>query len=104
MGVKPRDAAPDWIKADLVINVAAFTVFINDHAKPDGTVHIQVKEGKTGKWYASFDQWASPQEPVEPVTDRSRTRPFLGYASRNLRSGKATQGTDQRHTHSKWPV
>ena len=67
---KPRDAAPDWIKADLVINVAAFTVFINDHAKPDGTVRIQVKEGKTGKWYASLDQWASPQKPVEP-SDRS---------------------------------
>jgi hypothetical protein len=69
---KPRDNAPDWVKADLAIDVAKFTVFINDHAKPDGSVRIQIKEGKTGNYYAALDQWTKD-------TPRAATTPTIEY-------------------------
>lgn len=68
---KPRDKAPDWIKADIAINVTEFVAFLQNHAKPDGTVRIQIKEGKTGNYYAALDQWTSGvnPEPSKRSTD-----------------------------------
>jgi hypothetical protein len=60
---KPRDKAPDWVKADLVFTVTEFMDFLLNHAKPDGTVRIQIKEGKTGNYYAALDQWTSGVNP-----------------------------------------
>lgn len=73
---KPRDNAPAFVKADVIVDVAKFTVFLHDHAKPDGTVRIQIKEGNKGPYYASLDQWtatgnapnAEPR-PVQRSTD-----------------------------------
>ena len=70
---KPREKAPEFVKADIVIDVAKFTVFINDHAKPDGTVRIQIKEGKTGNFYAALDQWTA-DAPKKEIT--SEDGPF----------------------------
>ncbi len=59
---KPREKAPDWVKADIVINTVEFAAFMKQHAKPDRTLRIQIKEGKTGNYYAALDTWEKPTD------------------------------------------
>lgn len=59
---KPREKAPDFIKADIVINVVEFAEFMKLHAKPDRTLRIQIKEGRNGNYYSALDEWTKPAD------------------------------------------
>jgi hypothetical protein len=72
---KPRDTAPEFVKADLLIDVAKFTVFINDHAKPDGTMRVQIREAKTGNYFAALDQWTKPAPKTADAPTEARYTP-----------------------------
>lgn len=54
---KPREKAPEWVKADLVFDVAAFTEFLEANATGDGKVRVQIKESRAGKFYAEHDTY-----------------------------------------------
>jgi hypothetical protein len=46
----PRETAPSFVKGSLSGKVAEFIPFLEEHAKGDGWVNIDLKEGKSGKW------------------------------------------------------
>ena len=68
----PRDNAPDFVKANLVINVAELQAWL---AQRSGEVRIVIKESRNGKFYASENDYkpngkpeAKPrQQAKEPV-------------------------------------
>lgn len=57
----PRENAPDFVKADISINAREFYKWLGEKGKTLGEdekyIKIQIKEGRTGKWYASVDNW-----------------------------------------------
>ena len=54
---QPNDAAPDFIKAKLGINVEEFTAFLEEHKKKDGWVNFEMKESQDGRYYFELDTW-----------------------------------------------
>lgn len=67
----PHEKAPEFVKANVSIKVDEFITFLENHAKPDGWVNIQIKEGRTGKWYSALDQWTkeTPKREAERSSD-----------------------------------
>lgn len=70
---KPNEAAPDFIKANIVISVTDFTNWLEQHATPEGSVRLVVKESKGGKYYASLDHFVSPIKSTQSETDINPT-------------------------------
>ena len=62
---EPRAKAPDYVKGSLSIKVEEFIPFLQEHAK-NGWVNINLKEAKSGKFYAELDTWV-------PNKDRSES-------------------------------
>lgn len=61
----PRAKAPSFVKGSLSIKVDELTAFLQEHSK-NGWVNINLKEAKSGKYYAELDTWV-------PNKDRERT-------------------------------
>ncbi|MBT3608993.1 MAG: hypothetical protein HN516_01500, partial [Gammaproteobacteria bacterium] len=51
----PRANAPDFVKANISIKREEMIRWLS--AKDDEWVNIDVKEARSGKWYASVDNW-----------------------------------------------
>ena len=51
----PRANAPDFVKANISIKREEMIRWLS--AKEDEWVNIDVKEARSGKWYASVDNW-----------------------------------------------
>ena len=51
----PHPNAPDFVKAKISIKREELINWLNNRS--DEWVNIDVKEGRTGKWYASVDNW-----------------------------------------------
>ena len=51
----PHPNAPDFVKAKISIKREELINWLNNRS--DEWVNIDVKEGQTGKWYASVDNW-----------------------------------------------
>ena len=51
----PHPNAPDFVKAKISIKREELISWLNNRS--DEWVNIDVKEGRTGKWYASVDNW-----------------------------------------------
>lgn len=68
---KPSEEAPEWVIANVSIKVEEFIPFLQDHAQGDGWVNLNVKEGKSGKYYAELNQWTKdePREEKKPADD-----------------------------------
>lgn len=70
----PRDNAPDFVKANLVINVAELQAWL---AQRSGEVRIDINESRNGKFYASENDYKPNGKPEakprqqEPVGDAS---------------------------------
>jgi hypothetical protein len=54
---QPNDAAPDFIKAKVGINVEEFTAFLKENEKKDGWVNFEMKESQDGRYYFELDTW-----------------------------------------------
>jgi len=65
---KPSEKAPDFIKANIEVDVATLTLWLEEHANGTGKVRIVVKEGKSGAYYAAKDTY---ERKVEPPTDNN---------------------------------
>lgn len=66
---KPSPQAPDFIKANLEVDVTVFTKFLEAHATDKGTVRIVIKESRGGKYYAQLDQFTSGPKQVDTPKD-----------------------------------
>ena len=54
---KPSEKAPDFIKANIVIDVVMLTNWLNENANAEGVVRLVIKESKGGKFYAEKDSF-----------------------------------------------
>ena len=59
----PRDNAPDFVKCAISIKRADLGNWLR--AKQDEWINIDVKVGKSGKWYAEVNNWKPEQQPVQ---------------------------------------
>lgn len=74
----PRDGAPDFVKADVSFRAVEFATWLKDNMSPDGWVNVQIKEGKSGKWYAEKNGFkkAMPETKVDSEEDVASAIPF----------------------------
>ena len=60
----PRDGAPDFVKASISIKVEELVEWLSGR---DGEwVNLDVKEAKSGKWYASVNTFKPKQQETKP--------------------------------------
>ena len=55
----PKETAPDFVKANLSIKRQELVNWLS--GKQDEWINLDVKEGKTGKWYAEVNTWKPTQ-------------------------------------------
>lgn len=64
----PHPKAPDFVKAQISIKVADLGVWLREkHKAGEEWVNIDVKEAKSGKWYASVSTY-KPKEKEAPAS------------------------------------
>lgn len=51
---KPRDTAPEFVKADIILNKQELMAWLEGQ---DGTIRIQINESQQGKWYAKVNEF-----------------------------------------------
>jgi hypothetical protein len=56
----PRDGAPDFVKAAISIKVAELIEWLSQ--REGDWVNLDVKEAKSGKWYAAVNTFKPKQE------------------------------------------
>lgn len=66
----PHENAPDFVKCKLSIKRAELAQWLT--TMPDEWINLQVKVGKSGKWYAEVDTW-KPQGQDSPQTTQPQT-------------------------------
>ena len=59
----PKETAPDFVKANLSIKRQELVNWLS--GKQDEWINLDVKEGKTGKWYAEVNTWKPTQATIE---------------------------------------
>lgn len=61
----PREAAPDYVLGDVVIDVQKFTQYMRaKHA--DGEVRLTLKRSRSGNVYAELNTWRPNQQTYQP--------------------------------------
>lgn len=55
----PRDNAPDFVKCSILIKRKDLVNWLR--SKDDDWINIDVKMGKSGKWYAEVNNWKPSQ-------------------------------------------
>jgi hypothetical protein len=71
---KPKEQAPDFIKAGLSFKIDEFAVWVGQWKKANPGkewLNIELKESKSGKYYAEVDTW-------EPNKDMNGSAPPAG--------------------------
>jgi len=63
---KPSDKAPDFVKFSISIKRKELIAWLS--GKSDDWINLQVKEGKSGKWYSEVDNW-KPKTQGAPSDD-----------------------------------
>jgi len=67
----PRDGAPDFVKAAISIKVADLTSWLQE--RDDEWVNIDVKEARSGKWYAAVNSYnpKAIKKVEKPITEKT---------------------------------
>ena len=68
--VSRRDAAPDFVISNVAINVAEFTDWLNKNKNDKGWVNIDLKQSKSGKYYAEQNTWQPNTESSTQVVSK----------------------------------
>lgn len=71
----PRDNAPDFVKANLVINVAELQEWL---AQRSGEVRIDIKESRGGKFYAGENDYKPNGKPEAQAKPRQQAKEPVG--------------------------
>lgn len=58
--VKRHEKAPDFVVCNLSVKVAELVPFLEQN-QSNGWVNVQVKQAKSGKYYAELDTWKPTQ-------------------------------------------
>lgn len=84
----PRDGAPEYVKASLSIKRLELIAWLT--ARNDEWVNVQIKEARSGKWYAAVDPW-------KPNAERGQrsTAPQRGGASGGRGAAQTQRRTQQ---------
>jgi hypothetical protein len=76
----PHEKAPSFVKASISIKVAELGMWLRErHKAGEEWVNIDIKEAKSGKWYASvstFKKEEKPAAPKKPAADDDGDIPF----------------------------
>ena len=56
----PHEKAPDFVKANLQINRADLISWLS--SKDKELIKLDVKVGKSGKWYVAVNNWEKPAQ------------------------------------------
>jgi hypothetical protein len=63
----PHEKAPDFVKASISIKVEDLGVWLRaKHKAGEEWVNIDVKEAKSGKWYAAVNTYKKEDAPAKP--------------------------------------
>jgi len=57
MIVKRRQGAPEFVIANIAINVSELTEWLNTNKDERGWVNLDVKQSQNGKYYAEQNTW-----------------------------------------------
>jgi len=66
---KPKDNAPDWIKANCIINCDELEQYIRANHNESGEIRFQIKESKAGRLYCAVDTYQRPQQDGQQQDD-----------------------------------
>ena len=77
----PREGAPDFVKAAVSIKVADMMAWLQGrYAAGDEWVNIDVKEARSGKWYAAVNTYKpkaeKPKSEKTSIVDMGSDIPF----------------------------
>lgn len=83
----PHENAPDFVKAKVNIKREELLAWLTN--REEEWISVDIKEGRSGKWYASVDDWrpsgessgdpqSRPAEPFSIDNDGSDRIPFEG--------------------------
>lgn len=64
----PNPAAPDFVKCTISIKRAELGNWLR--AQEGEWINVQVKEAKSGKWYAAVDEW-KPSQAASPAPKKT---------------------------------
>lgn len=68
----PRENAPSFLKASISIKVADLGMWLRErHKAGDEWVNVDVKEAKSGKWYAAVNTF-KPKDKTEKAAPKGR--------------------------------
>jgi len=59
---KPKDTAPEFVKGQLVLNANEIIPWIEANASGDGSIRIDIKEGRSGNWYCEKNTYVKGTE------------------------------------------
>ena len=64
----PHENAPEFVKAKVNIKREELLVWLS--SRSEEWINIDIKEGRSGKWYASVDNW-KPAETTQEYSNES---------------------------------
>lgn len=76
----PDDNAPDFVKLKLSFKLDEFGSWIGEQKRNDKDIewiNVEIKEGRSGKWYAERDMW-------KPDTSQPARQPARNGPPKNL--------------------
>ena len=78
----PDENAPDFVKLKLSIKLDDFGIWVSSQKSADPAIewlNIEIKEGRSGKWYAERNMW-KPAEDEKPVAS-APSKPDVPWAT-----------------------
>ena len=68
----PHPKAPDYVKANIAIKVADLGLWLREkHKAGEEWVNVDVKEAKSGKWYAAVSTYKKDAKPEKSAPAKS---------------------------------
>lgn len=65
---KPDERAPDFVKANIVINKAEMLAWLA--TQPDDKIKVQMKEARSGNYYTEVDTYQRKENPAEQLSEQ----------------------------------
>mgnify|MGYP000973505487 CR=1 FL=1 len=72
MIVNRRQGAPDFVVANVAINVAEFVEWLNANKNDRGWINLDLKVSQNGKYYAEQNTWTPNSETKAPQTQNQQ--------------------------------
>lgn len=83
----PDDNAPDFVKLKLSIKLDEFGAWVASRKKADPDsewMNIEIKEGRSGKWYAELNTWKPSADSAPSARMPARSGPPKGMPNDDI--------------------